>query len=1103
MQIKLTNVLFCNWKKITRFIMRTFLLLCCTTVFSFSTGSIHSQNAKVAIDSDRTVTIFEVFELIGKQTECTFIYQSDIFKDLPAIHLKKGVIRVKKLLTQCLPDKDFNISTTGDNYIAISRKQTKSLEQGKIEVKGIITDTSDLPIAGVNIQIKNTNNGTVSNFDGSYTIIAKPTDILVFSILGYRTKEVPIENNAKINVILEEAITLLDEVTLNAGYYTVKEKERTGSISKIKSKTIEKQPVNNPLSAMQGHLSGVNIVQSSGVPGGGYHIEIRGKNFINGVSDPLFIIDGVPFGSQSLGSDNVSGQIISGNISPLNAINPNDIQSIEVLKDADATAIYGSRGANGVVLITTKKGVEGKTQIKANISSTLGRVSNFLELMNTEQYLEVRREGIINDGFGSFLEDPLFDFLWPDIKSWDNTRNTDWQEELIGGTAYRYNTQLSVSGGSNQTQFLISGAYQKETTVFPGDSNYKKASVHSNINHQSFDGRLKLNLSTIYADEKNQLPRSDFTFAAYTLEPNAPKLFDDENNINWENNTWNNPLAALEEEYQVKVNTLIANAGVSYMVVPDLEFKTSLGYNTYDLESYRTLPSSAMNPQFGFTPESYSSITTNNSKRQSWIVEPQLSWKKDWNKAKLNMLVGATFQRENTQQFVQKGTGFPNNNLILNLSAAKTLEILEDTDSEYSYQAIFGRINLNWNDKYILNLTGRRDGSSRFGPGKQFGNFGAIGFAWLFSEEGLFKDSSLLSFGKLRGSFGTTGSDNIGDYKYLETYNVTGSDYNGTTILEPTGIFNPLFGWEENQKLEAALELGFFNDRILLNTSWYRNRSSNQLIGIPLAATTGFSELTGNFDATVENTGLELDLHTTNLQGKHFKWTTTVNITIPKNKLIKFDDLENSTFASRLIIGQPLTIVKLFNALGVDTETGIYQFEDYNGDDAISRAEDRQWVEDFAPKFYGGFGNELSFRNVTLNLFFQFKKQKAYNNLRWRATPGFNGNAPIELLDRWQEQGDIGPVQRASGGLSPSVAPSDTNLRRSNAAVSNASFVRLRNISLNYRVPRINKSLDVNVYLQGQNLLTFTKYKGPDPEQPSSIKLPPLQQFSLGLQVGF
>jgi len=976
------------------------------------------------------------------------------------------------------------------------------LEPPQATVSGTVTDTAGNPLAGVNLVVESKNIGTMSELDGSFTITAGPSDVLVFSMVGYKTLIVPIGDRDEVLVTMEEDVTVLGEVVLNAGYYSVSERERTGNIATIKAEMMEKQPVGNPLAAIQGQLSGVNIVQNTGVPGGGFTIDIRGRNFINGTSDPLFIVDGVPISSQSLGSNDVSGQILGGNTSPLNAINPNDIESIEVLKDADATAIYGSRGANGVVLITTKKGRVGETRFQAQMSSSLGRVTNFLDLLNTQQYLELRREGVVNDGFGDFLENPAFDFAWPDIKTWDNDRYTDWQDELIGGTAYRNNLQLSVSGGSERTQFLISGSYLKETTVFPGDANYKKANVNSNISHRSDNGRFKINLSTLYTREDNLMPRSDLTNVAYTLEPNAPEIYDEDGNLNWEDNTFDNPYAALEERFGQASHTLISNALLSYALLPDLEVRTSLGYNRYQLDSYRTLPSSAVNPARGLTPQTYSSLTLNSADRESWIVEPQISWKPRWNTFDVEVLLGTTFQKETAQQFVQRGTGYPNDLLIQNLAAASTVEVLGDTDSEYAYTAVFGRVNVNFLDRYILNLTGRRDGSSRFGPGRQFGNFGAVGLAWLFSEEKPFANSSWLSFGKLRGSYGTTGSDNIGDYRFLDTYDVTGFDYNGISILEPTGIFNPLFGWESNTKLEVGLELGFFRDRLRMETSFFRNRSSNQLIGIPLAATTGFSELTGNFDATVENTGVEVDLNAMMVQGKDFGWSTRFTLTVPKNKLLAFDGLETSTFADRYIIGEPLTIVRLYESLGVDPETGIYQFEDFNGDGEITSLGDREWMEDLAPEFYGGFGQNIRWGNLGLDFFFQFKKQKAYNELRAFAVPGARRNLPIRLLDRWQEPGDEATVQLASAGLAPGE---DTGAlqSRSNAAVSDASFIRLRNITLNYRIPNLGDRLDVNVYLQGQNLWTITNYTGPDPEQPSTVRLPQLRQLTLGLQLGF
>tara|TARA_R110002051_G_scaffold63132_5_gene114914 strand:- start:12208 stop:15195 length:2988 start_codon:yes stop_codon:yes gene_type:complete len=981
---------------------------------------------------------------------------------------------------------------------------SKKLAGLQATIKGEITDTNGVPLAGVAVMVEGSRSGVTSDIDGNFSIQASPNEVLIFSALGFVTQNVPVNQQNTLRIQMVEAITQLEGITLNAGYYTVKEKERTGNIAKLSAKIIEKQPVNNPLAAMQGHLSGVNIVQSTGVPGGGFNIEIRGRNFLNGGTEPLYIVDGVPYGSESLASVNISVGINGANISPLNAMNPNDIESIEVLKDADATAIYGSRAANGVVLITTKKGKAGKTKFNVNMSSTLGTVSHFLDLMNTEQYLEVRREGIINDGFGPLLENPSFDRIWPDVKNWDPNRYTDWQKELIGGTAYRNQLNLSVSGGSAQTQFLISGAYQNETTVFPGDSKYGKATVNTSINHQSKDDRFKINFSTIYSRETNNLPRTDLSSEAYSMEPNAPELYDENGNLNWENNTFDNPLALLQEDYEVNINTLIANAGISYDLTTNLEFKTSLGFTAYNLDSYRILPNTARNPSFGFTPESYSTNTTNSGSRQSWIVEPQLHWKQQWNKLGMTVLVGTTFQQQTSEKFVISGRGFPSNDLIRNLSAANTLQVLEDSDIEYNYQAFFGRINFNWDRKYIVNLTGRRDGSSRFGPGKQFGNFGAVGLAWLFSEESLLKESSFLSFGKLRGSYGTTGSDNIGDYQFLDTYRVSGFNYNGVGIIEPSGIFNPLFGWEANKKLEVALELGFFNDRLLLNSSWYQNRSSNQLIGIPLAATTGFSSLTGNFDATVENTGFEFDLSSTNIKGPNFQWSSNFNITIPENKLIKFPGLETSAFVNRYIIGEPLSIIKLFESQGVNPDRGIYEFKDYNGDGNITGIEDRKFVEDFSPDFFGGIGNTFSYKNISLDLFFQFKKQRGYNSIRAQSVAGFRSNGSVDLLERWQQIGDNSPIMLATASLNPSFFDAFSNQRFSNAAVSDASFVRLRNISLTYNLPKpLKNGMNISMYVQGQNLLTITGYDGPDPEQTSQSILPPLRQLTLGLQLSF
>lgn len=973
--------------------------------------------------------------------------------------------------------------------------------QGQQLVNGFITDANDIPLPGVPVVIKNSQRGTITNDAGLFEIQAEPSDTLVISYMGFQTVELPVGTETSFSIVLQEDLTSLGEVFLNAGYYTVSEKERTGNIARISAEEMKRQPVNNPLAAMQGHLSGVNIVQTTGVPGGGYDIEIRGQNFINGNTQPLFIIDGVPFDGGSLENSTIGVSINRGNVSPLNVLDPSIIESIEVLKDADATAIYGSRGANGVVLITTKTGRSGELRVTVNANHSLGKVTHFMKLMNTEQYLEVRKEALNNSGWD--YANPPNKFIWPDVSEWDQTRYTDWQKKLIGGTAHRSNAKLTLSGGGEQTHFLVGGSMMTETTVFPGNSRYRKASLFNTFNHRSKDQRLKLNLAINYTHDNNNLPRWDLTQEAYILPPNAPELYDTDGNLNWEEGTWDNPLAYLEQKYQAKTSNLLLNSALSYEAFTDFLLKVNMGYSRYQLESNRILPSTARNPRLSFTPQNYSSIAQSVSHRESWIIEPQINWSHLFYHTKIDILFGTTFQSQTTDQLTVDGTGFPDNGLIYNLAAANVIKILSSANSQYNYQAFFGRINLNHHKKYILNLTGRRDGSSRFGPGKRFGNFGAIGGAWLFSEENIFRKLNFLNYGKLRGSYGITGSDNIGDYQYLSTYQITGKEYNGTTIIAPTGVFNPDFGWESNKKLELALELGIFKNHVQLNASWYRNRSSNQLVGIPLAATTGFSSLTANFAATVQNTGWELDFRTINID-KKVKWTTSLNLTIPKNKLVAFPGLESSTFANRYIIGKPLTIIKLYHSLGVNPETGIYEFEDYSGDGEIKSPDDKQWIEDFAPSYYGGVGNTFSYRNFSFNLFFQYKKQRAYNYKGTMANPGIMNNGPVDLLNRWQKYGDQADIMRGSF-LEGTINQTLDNYMISSDAISNASFIRLRNIDISYHLPSklIRDNLGVTIYIQGQNLWAFTKFKGPDPEQPSYLTLPPLRQLTLGIELIF
>lgn len=888
---------------------------------------------------------------------------------------------------------------------------------------------------------------------------------------------------------------VIDEVILNAGYYKVTKKEQTGSIAKVGAKEIENQPISNVLAAAQGRMAGVNIVQSSGVPGSGFQVQIRGKNSLRSDgNNPLYIVDGVPIGNEVKTFGFTSAILPMSSISPLNSINPADIESIEVLKDADATAIYGSRGANGVILVTTKKGKSGRLSVSLNSSYALSNVMSRLKMMNTEQYLSMRRQAFVNSGISTYPANAY------DVNgTWKADRYTDWSKSLIGNTATASNTQLQLTGGSETTSFILSLGHNEQSTVFGNDFKYTTNSITTNITHRSKDKKLNLDVSNMFSVQKNNVINSDITRSAFSLSPNAPPLYKDDGTLNWENNTWSNPVAAYNATYSNQNIQYMTNLNIAYDLFKNITLKLGGGVNYQAFEEWNISPNTIYNPAYVTGQSSaYSKASKNNQNRLSYILEPQINWKFKHAKHAFEVLIGGTFQNENNSYGSMSGTGFESNALIHNISAAKTKTIEDQYNTQYRYAAFFGRLNYQFDKKYILNITGRRDGSSRFGPNKKFANFGAVGAAWLFSEENFLKNSNWLSSGKLRGSFGTTGSDNIGDYGYLDTYTVSSSIYDGVTGLSPSRLFNPDFSWEKTKKVEAAIELGLFRNKVNINTAWYRNRSSNQLVGYQLPAMTGFSSVLANLDATVQNTGWELELNARPFSKGKFQWETSFNITFPKNKLISFPGLEGSTYSNTYVIGQPTSIVKLFNLEGIDPKTGTYIFTDYNGDGKISSADDAKVVENIGVNFFGGLSSSLHYENWDFSFLFQFVKQKSRNYNYIIPSPGIMNNLPVEALDVWSQENPSGFYQPYKANASPN----HSLFQNSTASVADGSFIRLKNVELAYNIPLKNTSFrSIRIYFQGQNLITWTKYFGIDPEFTTIGYLPPLHTFAFGLKL--
>jgi TonB-linked SusC/RagA family outer membrane protein len=977
---------------------------------------------------------------------------------------------------------------------------TTAVNAQTITVSGEITEKSGAPMPGVNVIIKgNPSVGTISATDGSFTLQRVPSDaVLSFSFIGFKTQEIPVEGRTRIDVKLEEDITSFPEVVIYAGYYSVKEKERTGSISKITSKAIENAPVSNVLAAAQGQMAGVNITQSNGLPGGGFAVQIRGLNSLRSEgNNPMYIIDGVPV-SADKPSVLTSITYSDGEVSLLNAINPNDIESIEILKDADATAIYGSRGANGVILITTKKGKKGgKTHFNINSCYGISNLANKMDLMNTEQYLEMRRQAYANDGITTYPANAY------DINgTWDKTRYTDWQKELIGNTATNKDVHLSLSDGNDNTSILLSGSHNEQSTVFGRNFTYKTNNLTGNISHHSIDNRLILNVAGLFSAQSNNLIQTDNTISTLKLSPNAPALFNKGGSLNWENNTFTNPVAAYVCTYSYKSKTFNTDINIQYELLPSFHVKINGGISYLTFEDLLLYPHTMYNPAFGFTPANSMSYKGHNQ-RFSYLMEPQINYSKAFGDHNLDILLGSTYQETQNAVLNVTGNGFDSNSLITNLAAAKSITVNKNQATEYKYAAFFGRMNYQYKNRYIFNITGRRDGSSRFGTDNRFANFGAIGVAWLFSEESFLKENKWLSYGKLRVSYGITGSDLIGDYQYLDTYTLSSNNYGGSASLYPSRLYNAYFSWEKTSKLEAAIETGFLNDRIHFSLAVYRNRSGNQLVGIPLPATTGFSSIQANLQATVENKGLELEISSTPVKTSSFSWNSNFNISFPRNKLVKFPGLEGSTYANTYVIGYPTSITKVYNYKGIDHETGLYTYTDYNEDGNITSPDDNKVIENIGVKYFGGWLNQITYGRWDMTVLVQFVGHKQWNYNSLMSYPGTMYNQPLEVLNVWSEDNKNGRYMPYTTGTNSQKTTLLKAFKKSTAAISDASFIRLKNVQLSYRLPVKRYVQDILIYVQGQNLLTLTDYFGLDPEFTTIGFLPPLKTWSFGVQINF
>lgn len=1108
--------------------MKLTLLLLTTALLNVSAKSF-SQSITFR---GKNVPLEQVFKEIKRQTNYVVVCNADLLDGAKPVTIESKDEPLLEFLDDLFKSQPLEYSVTKTTIVVtekvVPKKVPIAVEQPSAALTGLagstiggrVTNSEGEPLVGASIVLKKKGKGTSTDAKGAFQLRdAEVGDEIIITYTGYTSQTIKIGSLKDLTIALKRSDSPLDEVQVVA-YGTTTQRYTTANIATVSSKQIEMQPVTNPLLALQGQVPGLVVQQQSGYANAGIAVDIRGQASLNEGSAPLYVVDGVPYFGQLLPNyvDNFQGYSGSGSNqfeqqqgNTLSFINPADIESISILKDADATSIYGSRAAGGAILITTKKGKGGPTRVSASISQGWQKTSGFNKLMNSSQYLEMRHEAMMNSGVTPGPSD--YDLNG----SWDTTRSTNWEKVLLGGTGHWQDDNLNISGGNSTTQFYMSGTYHKETPSFINPTNVsdQKMSGYMSINSVSPNGRFSAHASVAYQFDNNQLPGADLTSTAISLPPVAPALYNTDGSLNWQMvngaETWTNPLSAVI--YQVtslKTNNLISNARLGYKILPGLEVAMDAGYTYMVQGQYRSTSVEAFAPSIRQYVQARSYFA--NGYQTGWNLEPQLNYHRDGKKGHFDFLAGTTFTQSIASNQNITATGFISDVLMQDPSAAANVQYGQTVYDLYRYNALFSRASYRWDDKYILSLSARHDGSSRFGPENKFHTFGSVAASWIFSNERFLKASKILSFGKLTGSYGTVGNEQIGDYQYLSTYGASVIGTTGLTGLTPTGLSNPFLQWEVQHKLESRIDLGFVHDRILFSINYYRDRSSNQLMGYTLPGFTGFGGYTTNFPAIIQNSGTEIALQTANIKTHDFSWSTKFNLTFRSNKLVAFPDLAQSSYYTRLVVGKAFLGFRSSVYAGVNPQDGLPQFVSASGKKIYYT--DLQNPKDFTdfintqPTYFGGISNTFKYKGFELDFLVQFSNARIQNlnNLLFNYPGQGLINQPTVVLNRWRKPGDNAEFEAFE------TLPTDPQLSafyrvvQSDFTYSKEYYVRLKNVSLQWQVPQpvINRLgvRETFIFCRAENLLTITNYTGSDPET-GAFALPAMKVIEAGIKATF
>ncbi len=1122
-----------------RYIYKLLLIMRLTTVILIATlmqASAITYAQKVTLDQ-KDAKLQTVFNEIRKQTGYDFIYPETLLKQSLPVSVKIINASIDEALQSCFEGQPLTY-TINDKIVIVSEKKPSFLVKitaifDQIEVRGIVLDENGKALAGAIVGIKDSKRYVVTNKRGEFSLNDVNTAaILKISYIGYVTREIKAAPNLG-RISLEISTSQLDEARIIA-YGVESRRFSVGSTVTITAKEIAEQPVTNFVQALQGRVPGLAVTSSSGIPGAQTTMQIRGQNTLknntNTVStirpydQPLIIIDGVPFAQQNnLINQVTTSMVVQGTnltnqtpgFSALNGINPQDIESISFLKDADATSIYGTQGSNGVILVTTKKGSPGKSDFSVTLNTSINTSTKPIELLNTDQYLQLRKDAFAADGVTPTASNA------PDLMVYDQHKYTNWYKGLYVRTPVNTNLYAKLSGGSANTTYYVSGGYTRTEYNFPGDFADNTYTLHSNIHNSSLNNKLLIDYTADLSYDRNNM---GYYAAArdLLLPPNLPDLMDAKGNLVW--NYKGVDLSQSQFEAYLKKSTVMGvynynNAlRASYSIIRGLNIGALVGYNRNNVTERNLTPKISNSPQYG-TPTG--SAFFGNSTSQNLSVEPQIDYSSTIGKGTFSALLGGTYRKSLSDNTGITGTGYTNDNLLGTISGAAGVSAADGYGIR-KYVAVSGRLGYVYDQKYIISLTGRRDGSSNFGPGRQFGNFGSVGLGWILSQESFFKPlTSVFSLAKISANYGTTGSDGIGPYQYQSFWApiANATAFQGSTPYKPNNLYNPVYSWDNNKKLNVGLDLGFLNDRLLVNANYYMTRIGDQLTTYPLPAIAGITSVFENLNATVQNKGWELSIQSTNVRTKNFTWNSVFNTSANRNKLLAFPNLENSSYASLYKVGMPTTIAYLYRYKGINPTTGLYEF--YTKDGGVTSAPssaatggDQVATTYNIPKFFGGLGNNFRYRQFSVAMFFQFSKQMARNwlygvNSSTGGAPGVASNLPTVFLNNyWKNPGDTNALfQKLTQGYGAAYTAANA-FANSTGAFSDDTYLRLKTLSVGYSLPpSVLKKLHMKSFqanLQTQNLLTFTNYKVGDPEQPGNIAVIPLQRIILcGLNITY